>query len=644
MHALRSRLQHRSIFRLHHPLIMAQPRTMHSSSPSSKPSSSSSAPEGYKPDPKQPPMLRFQASLPRLPVPPLSSTLAKYLETIRPHLTPAEYARSESAVRAFGASPHAAELQRRLEARAAQPGTANWLADWWNDVAYMAYRDPVVVFVSYFYVHVADPAITDAPRRAATLLKAMLPFRTLVESGQLEPEKVRGAPLCMDSYKWMFHSSRYPTIPSDTAHKFDPATHNHVVFVRNNRFFEVQLAHPDGTELSAADLEAAVAEVIRQADSHKGVAFGALTSENRDNWAHARQRLIQASPANEAALKRIESAMIVVALDSSRPTTRDDLSWQSWVGDGRNRFYDKHQLVVWDNGRSAFLGEHSCMDGTPTLRLNEYLLGSLAANEIDLGSPTPRASRAPPSEIVLTANDAVLADVKQAETNFDKLVGAHDLRVLQYDAYGKEYIKQFKTSPDAWAQLVKQLAFHKFKGRPGVTYESAQTRKFQRGRTEVIRAASSESKAWVDAMVDSKATDSQRAALFRTAAARHVQYAAWAADGQGVDRHLFGLKKMVKEGEALPEIYQDAAFSKTNHWELSTSQLSSKYLDGWGYGEVVPDGYGLSYSIGDNYIRWTITSLKLDTDRFRDCLAEAATETRQMMERARLAEGSKAKL
>lgn len=52
-----------------------------------------------------------------------------------------------------------------------------------------------------------------------------------------------------------FHTSRYPTIPSDIARKFDPATHNHVVFIRNNRFFEVQLARLDGTELSVADLE-----------------------------------------------------------------------------------------------------------------------------------------------------------------------------------------------------------------------------------------------------------------------------------------------------------------------------------------------------------------------------------------------------
>lgn len=79
--------------------------------------------------------------------------------------------------------------------------------------------------------------------------------------------------------------------------------------------------------------------------------------------------------------------------------------------------------------------------------------------------------------------------------------------------------------------------------------------------------------------------DEHRANLFRRAVTRHLQYAAWAADGQGVDRHLFGLKKMLKEGEPLPNIYKDQAFAKTSHWELSTSQLSSNFFDGWGYGE-----------------------------------------------------------
>jgi len=205
---------------------------------------------------------------------------------------------------------------------------------------------------------------------------------------------------------------------------------------------------------------------------------------------------------------------------------------------------------------------------------------------------------------------------------------------MHYEGYGKNCIKKFKASPDAWVQLVKQLAFHKMFDRPGVTYESAQTRKYQLGRTEVIRSASSESKEWAEAMLDPDQTDEHRSTLFRRAVARHLQYAAWAAEGQGVDRHLFGLKKMLKDGEPIPKIYQDPSFSKTNHWELSTSQLSSPFFDGWGYGEVVPDGYGLSYSIDNDSIRWTITSLKRDTLKLKHYLAEAATETKQMMERA----------
>ena len=63
---------------------------------------------------------------------------------------------------------------------------------------------------------------------------------------------------------------------------------------------------------------------------------------------------------------------------------------------------------------------------------------------------------------------------------------------------------------------------------------------------------------------------------------------------------------------------------------------------------MVPDGYGLSYSIGDHYIRWTITSLKRNTAELKHYLAEAATETRIMMENAaaeaKSKEGDKAKL
>jgi carnitine O-acetyltransferase len=142
-----------------------------------------------------------------------------------------------------------------------------------------------------------------------------------------------------------------------------------------------------------------------------------------------------------------------------------------------------------------------------------------------------------------------------------------------------------------------------------------------------------------------------------------MTYATWAANGQGVDRHLFGLKKCVKPGEEMPELLTDEGYTKSSHWEMSTSQLSSPFFDGWGYGEgkfvslpnltrmgtdistcgaVVPDGYGLAYALGKHYMRWTITSRRnMRPAEMQHYLAEAATEVRDMMEAARKAEKEK---
>ncbi|KAF8755048.1 Acyltransferase ChoActase COT CPT [Rhizoctonia solani] len=527
----------------------------------------------------------------------------------------------------FVKSDQAKELQRRLQERAAKPGSKiGWLTGGMTRPIWQGKRSQA--------------------ERAARLIKAMLPFRELTESGQLEPEKAK-TPLCMSSYKWLFNAARYPVKPSDTADKFDPTTNNHVVFVRKNRFYEV-----DVTGLSTADLTAQVQRIIDAAGPEPAAyPVGALTSENRDNWADAREHLVK-NPQNAESLKRIDSAIIIVALDDTSPITRDDTSWGCWVGDGKNRWYDKHQFIVYENGKSGFLGEHSCMDGTPTLRMNEFVLASLAKGKVDHGSATISSNLPAPKEITFELDSTVSSQfpsllahannnsykVQIPHPNSDQKL-QHPRRTTRLARPPVRGIRQgrdqdFQSLADAWAQMVKQLAFHKMFNRPGVCYESCQTRKFKRGRTEVIRSASVQSGEWARAMLDPNVDDITRHDLFRAALKQHLTYAAWAADGQGVDRHLFGLKKLIREGEPVPEIYNDPSYSKSNHWELSTSQLSSDYFDGWGYGEVVPDGYGLSYSISDNYIRWTATSLKRDTAVLKHYLAEAATETKQMMDRA----------
>jgi carnitine O-acetyltransferase len=84
--------------------------------------------------------------------------------------------------------------------------------------------------------------------------------------------------------------------------------------------------------------------IARAADSSAGLPVGALTSDNRDLWTDARTDLITASPAHNATLLRqIESAMIIVVLDEAKPIMCEDISWNTWAGNGRNWWFDKHQ-------------------------------------------------------------------------------------------------------------------------------------------------------------------------------------------------------------------------------------------------------------------------------------------------------------
>lgn len=227
------------------------------------------------------------------------------------------------------------------------------------------------------------------------------------------------------------------------------------------------------------------------------------------------------------------------------------------------------------------------MDGTPTSRLNDWMLRSLAAGKVDLGSGTPRDASSLPSvsTLELSLPESAKSAVKDAAAQFDATMAKHEIAALQWDGYGKDTIKRFKLSPDSFAQLVMAYAHYRMCGEIAATYESAQTRKYKLGRTEVIRTATSAALAFCKAMDDPAKSNADRLELLRAAGAAHVKLAGEAADGRGVDRHFFGLKKLLKEGEPMPAIFTEPTFARSAHWKLSTSNLSSEFFDGWGYGE-----------------------------------------------------------
>lgn len=544
-------------------------------------------------------MLRFQEGLPKLPVPTLEETAARYIKTLHPLLTPSEFANSEQAVKDF-VKPGGigAKLQERLLARREDPKHKNWLYEWWNDAAYLSYRDPVVPYVSYFYSHRDDRRRRNPAKRAAAITSAALEFKKQVDAGVLEPEYMKKLPICMDSYQWMFNASRVAAKPADHPVKFSHKEHKHIIAIRKNQFFKI-FHEVDGKPLNFSELEQQFNKVYETAQ--RVPAVGALTSENRDVWAEARETLLAAHPKNATAVEAIESAAFIVCLDDATPVTLEERAHQYWHGDGQNRWFDKPlQFIVNDNGTAGFTGEHSMMDGTPTHRLNDYVNDLIFNNKIDLSDVPIRSNLADPTPVKFEVTKNVQSDIDRAIKDFNDIIGQHELAIQAYQGYGKGLIKKFKCSPDAYVQMVIQLAYHKMFGKNRPTYESAATRRFQQGRTETCRTVSDSSVAFCDAMANADVGDEARAALFRKAVNSHVEYITAASDAKGVDRHLFGLKKLLNADEEIPAIFKDPAYSYSSTWYISSSQLSSEYFNGYGWSQVIDDGFGIAYMINEN--------------------------------------------
>ncbi|EGD93637.1 carnitine acetyl transferase [Trichophyton tonsurans CBS 112818] len=603
----------------------------------------SSVPAGYKEDLSKGKMLRFEDSLPKLPVPTLEETGRRYLKSVHPLLSAEEYKTTEKAVSDFIKPGGEGEvLQKRLIARSEDPKTDNWLYEWWNQSAYLAYRDPVVPYVSYFYSYRDDRQRRDPAKRAAAITSSVLEFKRQVDDGSLEPEYLRKEPMAMSSYQYMFNCCRIPADGEDYAQQYPAKGNEHIIVMRKNQMFKVPTT-VNGQQLNTSEFQKQFETIIKKAE--RVPAVGALTSANRDFWTAARKKLLAASPANEEALKTIESSSFFVCLDDASPVTLEERAHVYWHGDGANRWYDKPlNFVINENGTAGFLGEHSMMDGTPTHRLNDYVNQLIFSNALDYSNPSIRSNLPEPQPINFELNPAILEDISTATKDFEALINKHELRVQAFQAYGKGLIKKFKCSPDAYVQMLIQLAYFKMYGKNRPTYESASTRKYKLGRTETTRSVSDDSVAFCKAQADPSVSREELVKLFRAAVAAHSKYTAEASVGKGVDRHLFGLKKLIRDGEEVPSLFKDPTYAYSGSWFLSTSQLSSEYFNGYGWSQVIDEGFGIAYMINENSLQFNIVCKKIGAERMSFYLNEAACEVRDMLMPDLLKESEKAKL
>lgn len=198
-------------------------------------------------------------------------------------------------------------------------------------------------------------------------------------------------------------------------------------------------------------------------------------------------------------------------------------------------------------------------------------------------------------------------------------------------SYGKSFITRHGYSPDAFVQMAFQAAYFSLYGRTECTYEPAMTKAFLHGRTESIRSVQPESVAFVRSFCSDDTTPREKMDALKTACKRHTELTRECSKGLGQDRLLYALAAVAKDptlgnedpndmtpingtkkvdnssGSSsddednslapLPAIFRDSGYATLNHSVLSTSNCGNPCLRMFGFGAVVPDGFGIGYII-----------------------------------------------
>nr|WP_258052751.1 choline/carnitine O-acyltransferase [Streptomyces sp. Ru73] len=545
--------------------------------------------------------------MPRVPLPSLADSCARFLDWCGPLLTPEERAATEAETAAFSAPDGPGPvLQAALEAYDATPGVHSWLDTFWP-YRYLGRRDRIALNANFFFLFQDTGEAQVA--RAAGLTAAAVAYKRRLDREEIPPVVLRGAPQTMEQNKYLFSTTRIPGAQQDTVrHPYSeewpgPSDARHVVVFFRGAMYRMDVLGEDGTPYALADLEAGLAAVMKAGTepAAPGTSVGHLTTMARAEWAATRETLRDHHPANAAALDDIETALFCVALEDFAPAGTQETCDELLYGDRGNRWFDKAvTFVVFADGRAGINVEHCGLDGTTILSFVDTLLGTPAEEHSRLSGARSQG-RPQIAPLRFQLDDALQARIRAAAEAFAQYGADTATRTVSFDDFGSTAAKALRVSPDAFVQLAYQLAHQRAKGRLGATYESIATRQWRRGRTEAMRVVTPEIQAFVAAMEDPSADAETRRAAFRAAATAHVTRAKECQAGDAPEQHLWELELIQRRRGAELGITEQPALYRSPGWlimrddYLSTSSAPSEHIQYFGFGSTSSRCIGVAY-------------------------------------------------
>lgn len=543
-------------------------------------------------------------NLPLLPIPKLEHTLTKLLRSAQPFVTHCELITARDVCRKF-LKHDGPEIQELLIQRARD--THNWLEDWFIKCSYLYNRVPLPMNTSPVLVFPPEKFYSrcDQINYAAKLIQGVLKFRRLSLKDKLPLETWDRFPLDMEVYKKLFGYHRLPGADCD---RLVPQSKDskHVVVVYNNNFFKVTVMDDASQPISFTQLLTRLEDVVECGYS-RGEPFGILTSMKRERW-HGAYAHMKHLPENDEYLDDIEKSLFVVCLDESSPMrlcSYDDKKLSGCLNgfhghgskvNAANRWHDKTlQLYVDPDGSAGIIFENSGVGSSPLRKLADFLVSYMDGTE---WLNIPFLNMCERNKMLnFTTTDDLTTAMQEGCDDAQRRSNTFSVQVRQYDKYGQEFCKDQKVSPDAVVQVAIQLAHVKCHGQFTPQQEVISTRKFYRGRSDIVRSCTCEVAKFVKSIDDPLIFLRDRFDSLINAVRVHRGLLEDGIEGRAIDCHLFGLMMACREaGRHLPKVFQTRAYLRSSKFKILSMQVPMKSDSFMCYGPSCHGGYGICYN------------------------------------------------
>ncbi|KAI1317088.1 beta-ketoacyl synthase domain-containing protein [Xylariaceae sp. FL0255] len=556
----------------------------------------------------------------------------------------------------LGAKTYAALIER-----ANDPKIECWLADTESNSVFLHFRHPLAPWNSFIHTHHDAQTPHSQAERAAVLTTVAFRFLQGMERNEIENDWLGPRPLCSDYWRWMFNAVRLPIVHCDKMKIFSQS--RYVAVLRKGHVFKITLENKQGN----LPLEQAVAMFQKILDSDVGQSCwaGILTTDFRDTWAVNRESIIAINESNSVYFQTIEEATFVVCLDEGKPETNEEMVAQGIAGDGFNRWFDKTmQFVVYANGRSAHISDHTMIDGTTPLRLTEFIHDAIISHQHFASGNAESTAILMPEYFPLQTTSDMDEYIQQVRRRYRKTTLTRGYRYIKTSGLSQSLAAGTGLSSKHCLDFAMQLAARLHFGYLPAAWEPISVQHFHRGRPDPRQPVSSHVVAFCDAALNKSVPLAEKRRLMEIAAAEWDKQTKRTQEGSGFLRRteaLLGilaklvpppkddvpvmryteeqlakwswadsLASIVGEGMIMPTLFTNKVFNRVYPGNMEQVRNEGEFVDAAGY--VMNDNcIWISNRVRESYVALSVVGDADKVGDYEECFHQAVAIIRSIM-------------